>query len=87
MGKCSPFVKLDKLFIFVLPTFSVSKGTAGIKPIIDTLRGIQLYMTLLNVVNRQVIFTWKRVSIGAGIVCGYAAIAHCMVWPLSLCNI
>ena len=33
-------------------------------------------MTLLNVVNRQLIFTWKLLSIGMGIVCGYAAIAH-----------
>ena len=83
MGKLNPFVKLDKPFIVILPTFSLSKkGTAGIKAIIDTLRGLQLYMTLLNIVNRQVIFTWKLVSIGAGIVCGYAAIAHFGEYPV-----
>ena len=48
----------------------------------DSLRHVQLYMTLLNVVNRQLIFSWKLVSIGAGIVTGYAAIVHFGDYPI-----
>lgn len=46
------------------------------------LRYLQLYVTLLNTVFESVIFTWKLVSIGAGIVCGYAAIAHFQDYPI-----
>ena len=35
-----------------------------------------MYMTLLNIVSRELIFTWKLLSLGVGIFSGYAAIAH-----------
>ena len=56
--------------------FRDSTGTAGIKRAYDSMRCRQVYMTLLNSVNRQLIFTWKLFALGAGIFCGYAAIAH-----------
>ena len=41
-----------------------------------TLRRLQLYIKLVNIVNRQLIFSWKLLSIGMCIISGYAAIAH-----------
>ena len=41
-----------------------------------SLRCLQLYVTLLNIVNRNLIFTWKLLSIGMCITSGYAAINH-----------
>ena len=43
---------------------------------LKSLRRLQLYILLLNIVNRQLIFTWKIVCIGICIVSGYAGIAH-----------
>ena len=40
------------------------------------MRCYQLYILMLNTVNRHLIFTWKLISIGVGIVAGYSAIAH-----------
>ena len=42
----------------------------------NSLRRLQLYVGFLNLVNRNVIFTYKLFCIGACIVFGYAAIAH-----------
>ena len=46
------------------------------------LRCLQLYIQVLNVVNRKLIFTWKLVCIGIGITSGYAAIAHFSLYPI-----
>ena len=40
------------------------------------LRRLQLYVSMLNNVNCNMIFAWKLMSISGSIVCGYAAIAH-----------
>ena len=48
----------------------------------NNLRRQQLYMTLLNTVNQNIIFIWKLFSIGLSIVCGYAAIAHFQDHPV-----
>ena len=42
----------------------------------NSLRCQQLYVTYVNLVYRNVIFTWKLFCIGSCIVNGYAAIAH-----------
>ena len=55
---------------------------AGIKCAYKSLRCLQLYLTLQNVVNQHLIFTWKLVSIGDRIVSGYAAIAHFSDHPI-----
>ena len=47
-----------------------------------TLRCLQLYVRILNVVNRNIIFTWKLVCIGVSIMCGYAGIAHFKDHPI-----
>ena len=46
------------------------------------LRCLQLYVKLLNTVHENIIFTWKLLSIGASIVCGYAAVAHFQEYPV-----
>ena len=47
------------------------------------LRCLQLYVTLLlNCVHENIIFTWKLLSIGTSIICGYAAIAHFQDYPV-----
>ena len=46
------------------------------------LRQLQLYVQLLNIVNRNLIFTWKLLSLGGCIICGYAAIAHFHEQPI-----
>ena len=40
------------------------------------LRCLQLYLGLVNVVNKNLIFVWKMLSLGTTIGSGYAAIAH-----------
>ena len=40
------------------------------------LRSLQLYVTMINVVHRNLIFTWKVICLGVCIVNGYAAFAH-----------
>ena len=37
---------------------------------------------MLNTVNRHLVFTWKLISIGVGIVAGYSAIAHFKDHPI-----
>ena len=51
-------------------------GTSEIEDVYMRLRGLQLYITLLNTVNLNLIFTWKLLSLGMSITSGYAAIAH-----------
>ena len=46
------------------------------------LRNIQLYITVLNTANQDLIFTWKLESIGMCITSGYAAIAHFNDYPI-----
>ena len=48
----------------------------------QTMRCLQLYITALNVVNRNLIFTAKLVCLGISITCGYAAIAHFSRYPV-----
>ena len=45
------------------------------------LRCIQLNIQLLNVVNQHLIFSWKLLSLGISITCGYAAVAHFVDYP------
>ena len=47
-----------------------------------SLRCLQLYVELLNTVHENIIFTWKLLSIGVSITCGYAAIAHFQDYPI-----
>ena len=47
-----------------------------------TLRFLQLYVQVLNIINRYVIFTWKVLCLGVSIFCGYAAIAHFAQHPV-----
>ena len=42
----------------------------------NALRCLQLYVQLVNILNRNLIFTWKLVGVGVSIIAGYAAIAH-----------
>ena len=46
------------------------------------LRSLQLYVGLLNTVHENIIFTWKLLSIGFSIICGYAAITHFQDYPI-----
>ena len=46
------------------------------------LRQLQVYVTFVNLVNRNIIFTWKLFCIATSIVTGYAAIAHFTDFPL-----
>ena len=48
----------------------------------STLRTLQLYVSMLNNVNGDLIFTWKLVSISVAIMNGYAAIAHFAEHPI-----
>ena len=43
---------------------------------------MQLYITLLNIVNAHIIFAWKLLSIGVCIMTGYAGIAHFSDYPI-----
>ena len=47
-----------------------------------TIRCLQLYITMLNEVNRYLIFTAKLYCIGGSIRSGYAAIAHFREYPI-----
>ena len=46
------------------------------------LRCIQLYTRLLNVLNADIIFTWKLLCLGLSAVCGFAAVAYFSVHPV-----
>ena len=59
-----------------------ANGTSEIGHVYMRLRGLQLYLTALNTVNQHLIFTWKIVSLGMCITCGYAAIAHFQEHPV-----
>ena len=39
------------------------------------LRCLQLYVGMVNVINLNLIFTWKLGSLGISIISGYAAVA------------
>ena len=47
-----------------------------------SLRHLQLYIQLLNLVNQNLIFTCKLICIGVSITSGYGAIAHFMDHPV-----
>ena len=49
---------------------------------LKSLRCLQLYVTFLNLVNRNVIFTFKLFCIGSCIVTGCAAISHFEEYPI-----
>ena len=48
----------------------------------ESLRRLQVFVTYLNLVHRNIIFTWKLFCIGTCIVTGYAAIAHFADYPI-----
>ena len=62
--------------------FSDSNGIVRIKTTYDGLRVIQLYLTLLNGANKNLIFMWKLLSIASCIFSGYAVIAHFSEHPI-----
>ena len=43
---------------------------------------LQLYIMLLNMVNQNLIFTWKLFCIGSSSISGYAAIVHFKEHPI-----
>ena len=47
-----------------------------------TLRRLQLYISIVNIANQDLIFTWKLLDVGLCIICGYAAVAHFEEYPL-----
>ena len=49
---------------------------------LKALRCLQLYVGQLNIVNQNLIFTWKLMCLFLSIVCGYAAIAHFKDYPI-----
>ena len=61
---------------------SRSRNVLHIQRNYRTLRHLQLYIQLLNVVNQHLIFTCKLICIGVCITSGYAAIAHFMSHPV-----
>ena len=46
------------------------------------LRHLQMYVQLVNIVNQDLIFTWKLLCLGICIISGYATIAHFADYPL-----
>ena len=61
---------------------SYCHSAGGIQQAYMNLRCQQLYIVMLNNVNRNLIFTWKLICIGGGIVAGYAGIAHFTEHPV-----
>ena len=55
---------------------SCSKDINHTRKYYRAIRSIQVYVTLLNIANQSVIFTWKLLCLGLCITSGYAAIAH-----------
>ena len=55
---------------------------ATIQEVYKSIRRIQLFICLFNMVNRHVIFTLKLLYIGIAITGGYAAIAHFKDYPI-----
>ena len=53
-----------------------------IRNALQELNCIRLYITMLNIINRNLIFSWKLLCIGICIVTGYAAIAHFGEYPI-----
>ena len=60
----------------------MSKRWAHVGDYIKEMRHLQLYITVLNVVHRNFILTWKLLSLGMSITSGYAAIAHFSEYPV-----
>ena len=60
----------------------IRRGPAHIRGSCKALTRLHLYINLLNIVNRHLIFTWKLLSIGLAIISGYAAIAHFSEYPI-----
>ena len=67
-----------------MPLNCCSRATAGRHSLelCRQLRYLQLYVQLLNMVNQDLIFTWKLLSLGMCIVNGYAAISHFGGYPI-----
>ena len=42
----------------------------------EAIRCLQLYVNIVNIIYRNLVFVWKLVSLGLSITSGYAAIAH-----------
>ena len=63
-------------------TRSQPSGMARIQNSLKALRCVQLYVTILNIVNQNVIFTLKLLCLFLSIVCGYATIAHFNEYPI-----
>ena len=61
---------------------SGSDVIAPIQRAFKSIRGIQLFILLFNIVNRDFIFTLKLLEIGISISSGYAAISHFKDYPI-----
>ena len=58
------------------------QATTAIDCYYKALRSLQLYITVLNVVNSNVILTMKVAFLGMSITSGYAAVAHFSDQPI-----
>ena len=62
--------------IFFLSRHSQPQPTDEDEEANKSLRCLQMYVNIANIINHELIFTWKLVSLGVAIISGYAAIAH-----------
>ena len=53
-----------------------------VKKSLKALGGLQLFITMLNLVNGHLTFAWKLLSLGICITTGYAGIAHFSDHPI-----
>ena len=56
--------------------FQICNRSIPLETAYNSLRHLQLFVTVLNTCNHNLIFTWKVLSLGFGIFSGYAAVAH-----------
>ena len=59
-----------------------SQAKTAVHRTYNSIRNIQMFILLFNLVNRHVIFTTKLLSIVVSITSGYAAIAHFKDYPI-----
>ena len=67
---------LHDVYLIIITLFSRPGMGNRIQNSLKALRCLQLYVGQLNIVNQNLIFTWKLLCLFMSIVCGYAAIAH-----------
>lgn len=61
---------------------SSEQSNVALRKATKALRSLQLYIRLLNTLNRHLIFTVKIFSISTCVISGYAAIAHFTDYPI-----